>query len=88
MNGIVAISRCNLAYEEIIDNEYSWKWYRTKIFGTNLGIVWEKNEKNIANIYPFINDLVHFFFFGVKEPTGHLWNKLLAVIMRNIFKLH
>ena len=79
----LAISNdCNLACR-MCDSRYSWKWYKEeqKIFGKTWNSV-EKSKSDIANIYPFINDLVHIKFTG-GEPlmTKDQWSlvdKLLA----------
>ena len=79
----LAISNdCNLACR-MCDSRYSWKWFKEEeeIFGKTWNKV-EKSKSDIANIYPFINDLVHIKFTG-GEPlmTKDQWilvDKLIA----------
>jgi organic radical activating enzyme len=79
----LAISNdCNLACR-MCDSRYAWKWFKEEqeLFGKTWNTV-EKSKSDIANIYPFINDLVHIKFTG-GEPlmTKDQWvlvDKLLA----------
>jgi len=79
----LAISNdCNLACR-MCDSRYSWKWFKEEqeIFGKTYNEV-EKSKSDIANIYPFIDNLVHVKFTG-GEPlmTKDQWilvDKLLA----------
>lgn len=79
----LAISNdCNLACR-MCDSRYAWKWFKEEkeIFGKTWNTV-EKSKSDVANIYPFINDLVHIKFTG-GEPlmTKDQWvvvDKLLA----------
>jgi len=79
----LAISNdCNLACR-MCDSRYSWKWFKEEqaIYGKTWNDI-EKSKSDIANIYPFINDLVHIKFTG-GEPlmTKDQWllvDKLLA----------
>jgi len=79
----LAISNdCNLACR-MCDSRYSWKWFKEEqeIFGKTYNKV-EKSKSDIANIYPFIDNLVHVKFTG-GEPlmTKDQWilvDKLLA----------
>jgi organic radical activating enzyme len=61
----LAISNdCNLACR-MCDSRYAWKWFKEEqeIFGKTLNSV-EKSKSDIANVFPFINDLVHIKFTG------------------------
>lgn len=61
----LAISNdCNLACR-MCDSRYAWKWFKEEqeLFGKTWNTV-EKSKSDIANIYPFINDLVHIKFTG------------------------
>jgi len=61
----LAISNdCNLACR-MCDSRYSWKWFKEEqaIFGKTQNTT-EHSKSDIANIYPFINDLVHIKFTG------------------------
>lgn len=79
----LAISNdCNLACR-MCDSRYAWKWFKEEqaIYGNTWNEV-EKSKSDIANIFPFINDLVHVKFTG-GEPlmTKDQWvlvDKLLA----------
>lgn len=79
----LAISNdCNLACR-MCDSRYAWKWFKEEqeLFGKSWNTV-EKSKSDIANIYPFIDDLVHIKFTG-GEPlmTKDQWvlvDKLLA----------
>lgn len=79
----LAISNdCNLACR-MCDSRYSWKWFKEEqeIYGKTWNAV-EKSKSDVANIYPFINDLVHIKFTG-GEPlmTKDQWvlvDKLIA----------
>lgn len=79
----LAISNdCNLACR-MCDSRYSWKWFNEEqaIYGKTWNEV-EKSKSDIANIFPFINDLVHVKFTG-GEPlmTKDQWvlvDKLIA----------
>jgi len=79
----LAISNdCNLACR-MCDSRYAWKWFKEEqaIYGKTWNEV-EKSKSDIANIYPFINDLVHIKFTG-GEPllTKDQWivvDKLIA----------
>ena len=80
----LAISNdCNLACR-MCDSQYAWKWYKEEIFQGKkpLNKVGEHSKSDIANIFPFINDLVHIKFTG-GEPlmTKDQWaltDKLIA----------
>lgn len=79
----LAISNdCNLACR-MCDSRYAWKWFKEEqeLYGKTYNTV-EKSKSDIANIYPFINDLVHIKFTG-GEPlmTKDQWvlvDKLIA----------
>jgi len=62
----LAISNdCNLACR-MCDSQYSWKWYKEEIFQGKkpLNEIGEHSKSDIANIFPFIQDLVHVKFTG------------------------
>lgn len=61
----LAISNdCNLACR-MCDSRYSWKWFKEEqaIFGKTRNEV-EHSKSDIANIFPFIDELVHIKFTG------------------------
>lgn len=79
----LAISNdCNLACR-MCDSRYAWKWFKEEqaMHGKTQNTV-EHSKSDIANIFPFINDLVHIKFTG-GEPliTPDHWlliDKLIA----------
>ena len=80
----LAISNdCNLACR-MCDSRYSWKWYKEELtmYGGRSYSETEHTKSDIANVYPFINELVHLKFTG-GEPliTPDHWvlvDKLIA----------
>lgn len=79
----LAISNdCNLACR-MCDSRYAWKWFKEEqlIFGETVNTV-ERSKSDIANIYPFIDQLVHIKFTGGEplliKDQWTLVDKLLA----------
>lgn len=61
----LAISNdCNLACR-MCDSRYAWKWFKEEqaIYGKTLNTI-EHSKSDIANVFPFIKDLVHIKFTG------------------------
>lgn len=78
----LAISNdCNLACR-MCDSRYAWKWFKEEqqIYGKTLNSI-ERSKSDIANVYPFIDDLVHIKFTG-GEPllTPDHWKLLDKII--------
>lgn len=62
----LAISNdCNLACR-MCDSRYAWKWFKEEqiMYGGRTFNTTEHSKSDIANVYPFIQDIVHLKFTG------------------------